>query len=69
MKRRPKEANVKKAQKRKRQFSLGDLIAELFEQAKHQTSDRLEQNLMVYVALRDLLQHKVHVARPIALRS
>lgn len=63
------EGNVKKGQKRKQQFSLGDLIAELFEQAKHQTSDRLEQNLMVYVALRDLLQRQVRVARPIALRS
>jgi hypothetical protein len=60
---------MKKQQNKKEQFSLGDLIAELFEQAKHHTSNRLEQNLMVYVALRDLLQRRVRVARPIALRS
>jgi hypothetical protein len=54
--------------KRKR-ISLGDLIAALFEESKKVTTDRLEQNLLVYAALRDLLRNKVRSVHPIAIRA
>jgi hypothetical protein len=60
---------VKKNRKKQAFCSLGDLVVELFEQARKVTSDRLEQNLMVYVALRDLLKRRNSLAHPIALRS
>lgn len=53
---------------RTRRYVLGDLIAALFEEAKKVSKDRLEQNLLVYAALRDLLRKRVHGIRPIAVR-
>jgi hypothetical protein len=37
---------------------LGDLIYELFEQAKEITSKPIEQKLLVYAALKDLLTNQ-----------
>jgi hypothetical protein len=37
---------------------LGDLIYELFEQAKEVTSKPIEQRLLVYAALKDLLTNQ-----------
>ena len=48
-------------------FSLGDLIAALFDEAKTVTSDRGEQTILVYAALRDLLQGKQRTPTPIRL--
>ena len=45
--------------RKRKKLSLGDLIAALFEESKKVTTDRLEQNLLVYAALRDLLRTKV----------
>jgi acid stress-induced BolA-like protein IbaG/YrbA len=53
---------------RTRNYVLGDLIAALFEEAKKVSKNRLEQNLLVYAALRDLLRNRVHSMRPIAVR-
>jgi hypothetical protein len=53
---------------RTRKYVLGDLIAALFEEAKKVSENRLEQNLLVYAALRDLLRNRVHSMRPIAVR-
>ena len=58
---------MKKAS-RTRKIVLGDLIAALFEEAKKVSKNRLEQNLLVYAALRDLLRNRVHSIRPIAVR-
>lgn len=55
--------------KKRKSLSLGDLIAALFEESKKVTTDRLEQNLLVYAALRDLLRKRVHSVRPIAIRA
>ena len=48
-------------------FSLGDLIAALFDEAKNVTSDRGEQTVLVYAALRDLLQGKQRMPSPVRL--
>jgi hypothetical protein len=53
---------------RTQKYVLGDLIAALFEEAKKVSKNRLEQNLLVYAALRDLLRNRVHSMRPIAVR-
>ena len=58
---------MKKAS-RTQKIVLGDLIAALFEEAKKVSKNRLEQNLLVYAALRDLLRKRVHSIRPIAVR-
>lgn len=58
---------MKKASRTKK-IVLGDLIAALFEEAKKVSKNRLEQNLLVYAALRDLLRKRVHSMRPIAVR-
>lgn len=58
---------MKKATRTKK-IVLGDLIAALFEEAKKVSKNRLEQNLLVYAALRDLLRNRVHSMRPIAVR-
>ncbi len=55
--------------RKRKKLSLGDLIAALFEESKKVTTDRLEQNLLVYAALRDLLRTKVISVRPIAIRA
>ncbi len=52
----------------KNSFKLGDLIAALFEEARVLTSDRGEQTVLVYAALKDLLRGKVRPAHPIALK-
>jgi hypothetical protein len=49
-------------------YRLGDLIAALFEEAKRLTTDRAEQTILVYAALKDLLEGKVRPAHPIVLR-
>jgi hypothetical protein len=53
---------------KKNRYSLGDLIAALFEETKTVSSNRLEQNLIVYVALKDLLKGRIHSDHPIALK-
>jgi hypothetical protein len=40
----------------KKSVSLGDLIAALFEETAKFSSDPIEQNILVYVALNDLLK-------------
>jgi hypothetical protein len=49
-------------------YRLGDLIVALFEEARVITTDRGEQTVLVYAALKDLLQGKVRPAHPIALK-
>jgi hypothetical protein len=45
------------------QCQLGELIYELFEEAKQVSSEPTEQKLLVYAALRDLLRtHRVKQA-------
>jgi hypothetical protein len=39
-------------------YQLGDLIYELFEQVKQETSNPDEQKVLVYFALRDLFHHQ-----------
>jgi uncharacterized protein (DUF697 family) len=39
-------------------FQLGDLICELFEEVKKETSNPDEQKVLVYFALRDLFSHQ-----------
>jgi len=58
---------MKKRVKRINKFQLGDLIAALFEETRKVTSDRVEQQLLVYAALKDLLKHGIHTHHPIAL--
>ena len=42
------------------QCQLGELIYQLFEEAKQVSSEPIEQKLLVYAALRDLLRtHRV----------
>lgn len=40
----------------KKSVPLGDLIAALFEETAKVSSDPVEQNILVYVALNDLLR-------------
>ena len=47
-----------KAKTWKSNVSLGELIAALFEETEKVSSDPVEQNLLVYVALNDLLKAK-----------
>ena len=64
-----KEINMKKrGQTKTRRYSLGDLIAALFDESRKISSDRLEQKLIVYAALRDLLKRRIHTLHPVALR-
>lgn len=39
-----------------RKVSLGALVAALFEEAKKVTANRFEQNVLVYVALKDMVR-------------
>ena len=57
-----------KRQRSRKQFSLGDLIVALFEESKKVSSDRVEQKLLVFAALKDLLNGRVHSYHPIFLR-
>jgi hypothetical protein len=59
---------MKRERRKKDRYSLGELIAALFEETKNVSSDRLEQNVIVYVALKDLLKRRVHTDHPIALQ-
>ena len=52
----------------RKQFSLGDLIVALFEESKKVSSDRLEQKVLVFTALKDLLNGRVHSYHPILFR-
>ena len=53
-----------------REHSLGELIAVLFEEARKISPKPLEQKVMVYAALRDLLgENKVLSKHPIALQA
>jgi hypothetical protein len=59
-----KETDMKKMKK----FTLGDLIAALFEEALKVSSSPVEQKVMVYAALKDLLAKQVNSKHPIALQ-
>lgn len=59
---------MKKGKKTMR-VSLGDLVVALFEETKKVTRNRMEQNLLVYAALRDLLKGRKYVLRPVPVRS
>ena len=52
----PEGENGMKGRTWKKSVSLGDLIAALFEETAKVSSDPVEQNLLVYVALNDLLK-------------
>lgn len=49
-------------------YKLGDLIVALFDEAKKVSSDRLEQDLIVYAALKDLMQRRNRTLRPVPVR-
>ena len=57
-----------KGQRSKEGYKLGDLIVALFEESRRVTTDRAEQTVLVYAALKDLLNGKVRPAHPIVLR-
>ena len=53
-----------------REHSLGELIVVLFEEAQKMSPQPLEQKVMVYAALRELLtESKVFSKHPIALQA
>jgi len=54
---------------RKERYALGDLVAALFEESSKTTKSRLEQNILVYAALKDLLKGRVQSYHKIALRG
>ena len=62
------ELKMKKDGKRKR-YALGDLIVALYEEASKVSSQRGQQTLMVYAALKDLLTGPVKSKHPIALKA
>ena len=55
--------------KSKKRVSLGDLIAALFEESRKVTKNPVQQKVLVYAALKDLLKGKVHTLHPIALTT
>jgi hypothetical protein len=59
---------MRTTRKDRRSSSLGELITILFDESRNVSSNRLEQNLIVYVALKDLLKSKIHSKHPIALK-
>jgi len=61
--------SMKKGQTKRNRYSLGDLIAALFEETRKISSNRREQTLLVYAALSDLLKGKIHSTHPIALKA
>jgi acid stress-induced BolA-like protein IbaG/YrbA len=60
---------MKKRVKRINKYSLGDLIAALFEETRKVTTDRLEQKIIVYAALKDLLKNGIHTNHPVTLQA
>jgi hypothetical protein len=62
------ETTMKKNQKKMR-VTVGDLIAALFEETKKVTRDRVEQNLMVYAALKEILNRRKYVLRPVPVKA
>jgi len=53
-----------------REHSLGELIVVLFEEARKISPKPLEQKVMVYAALRDLIgENKVFSKHPITLQA
>jgi hypothetical protein len=54
--------------KMKNKSSLGELIAALFEEANKVSTDRLEQKVIVYAALKDLLLRNINSKHPIILQ-
>jgi len=56
-----------KAQKKRRRLFLGDLIVALFEETRKVSKSKLEQRVLVYAALKDLLRKEVHSNHQIAL--
>ena len=50
-------------------YSLGDLIAALFEEANKLSLRPVEQKVMVYAALKHLLGRQVHSKHRIALQA
>jgi hypothetical protein len=47
--------------------TIGELVEALFDETKKMTRNRMEQNLLVYAALRDLV--KGRKLRPVPVRS
>jgi len=60
---------MKRSREKSKKYSLGDLIAALFEETRKVSSDRLEQNILVYAALKDLLKGRVHSFHQILLKA
>ena len=67
-------ANAKKPRRKKKmksrtkkRLSLGDLIAALFEESSKVTKNPVQQKVLVYAALKDLLRGRVHSLHPIAI--
>ena len=58
---------MKRGRKAQKGIALGDLIAVLFDETKKVSSNKLEQNFLVYLALKDLLRDKVHTDHPVSL--
>jgi len=58
---------VMKVQNKRRRLLLGDLIVALFEETRKVSKNKLEQRVLVYAALKDLLKKKVHSNHHIAL--
>ncbi len=56
---------MKKREKKTNEFSLGDLIYQLFEESSKVTDKPAEQKVLVYAALKDLLGTKLNTNHPI----
>jgi hypothetical protein len=59
---------MRTTRKDRRSSSLGELITILFDESRNVSSNRFEQNLIVYVALKDLLKSKIHSKHRISLK-
>lgn len=58
-----------KKNNKKMRVTIGELIVALFEETKKVTRDRVEQNLLVYAALKDILNGKKYVLRPVRVKA
>ena len=58
---------MKRGRKNQNNMSLGNLITVLFDESKKVSSNKLEQNFLVYLALKDLLRTKIHTHHPVSL--
>ena len=58
---------MKKSDNKLNEFSLGELIYELFEESRKVTNQPAEQKVLVYAALKDLLGRKLNTSHPIVL--